>query len=230
VTFVEPSSCDNQSSQPGPSSSPPEQEGEPPPFRTAHAAIRFAFLVNGQPSRPLMNRMCDTVTGDRLFAGLDRAAQAGIIVSALRRALERSQFAALTADALPSDSRCFCRSPCCCGWRVHSGWKDAVDQLADDAASIMPKRVGQRLRAELVAKICSEKTHHGHSRKQITLQSIAADLELDVDTVSKHHRALVRWLKGAPRSKDGSSVAIEGLIQGAWREAESALRDAGIVG
>jgi hypothetical protein len=229
VTFVEPSSCDSYSSQPGPSSSEPEADGESPPFHSAQAAIRFALLLNGQPSRPLMSRMCDTVTGDRPFAGLDRAAQAGIIVSVLKRELTRTPFAALSADALPSDSRCFCRSPCCSGWRVHPGWKDAVEQLAHDASEILPKRVGQRLRAEIVAKICSEKAHHGHSRKQITLLAIAQGLELDVDTVSKHHRALLRWLKGAPRGKDGSE-AIEGLIQGAWRYAESALRDANIVG
>lgn len=228
MTFVEPSSCPDNS-QPEPSSSEPESAYEPPPFRSARAAILFAVTREGSPSRPLASRMVatriDVTSGGRDFVGLDGAAQAGMILSVIE-GLGRVPMAIVVAETAPRSTPCHCRAPCCMGKKANRYWRDAIDTLAQDSASLFPPRVRYALRAELLVKIFS-KTGSGHT--SVTLKAVADDLEMDVDTVSKHHKAMVRWLNGAPASR-GGDPPVEGASTAAWREAEDALRTVGIVG
>lgn len=228
VTFVEPPSCDNQSSQPEPPRQEPDYTGDPPPFRTAQAAIRFAVTREGSPSRPLASRMAtriDVTSGRRDFVGLDAAAQAGMILSVLE-SLGREKMSILIAETAPKTTPCHCRAACCSGRRANRYWRDAIATLAQETAKVFPPRVRYALRAELLVKLFS-KGGSGHA--SVTLKAVADDLEIDVDTVSKHHKAMVRWLNGAPASKQGDPP-VEGASTAAWREAEDALRMAGIVG
>jgi hypothetical protein len=57
---------------------------------------------------------------------------------------------------------------------------------------------------------------------------IGRSLKVDQDTVSKYHRIVLRWLMGAPGGKHGP--AIDGVQPTAWRDAETLLRNVGIVG
>lgn len=192
---------------------------EEPPFHSAQAAIRFAVTREGSPGRPLASRMVDTVVGGRGFVGFDGAAQAGIILSHIE-ALGRVPFAALVALCAPPVTSCHCGRPCCSGRRSNALWREAINTLAEEASEVLPSRVSYAMRSEILVKI------YGRS---LTLKRIADDLQVDVDTVSKHHRAVQRWLAGAPAGRHGES-AIEGVETAAWREAETVLREAGIVG
>ena len=206
--------------------SPMDAAEDPAPFHSAEAALRFALSREGQPGRPLASRMTD-VTGPRNFAGLDAAAQAGMILSTVRP-IGSPAFDALCAEVAPPTIPCYCRMPCCSGRRPNRIWRDAIDILAHDSGEpILPRRVTHHMRQLILAKIFSEKAHH--RRKEVTLLQIAEDLDADVDTISKHHRTLVRWLRGAPAGRDGAPPIL-GIVTKAWRDAEDALRDAGIVG
>lgn len=193
----------------------PEHE---PLFRSAHKAVLFAVTRSGSPARPISSRMVDVTTGSRDLAGLDGAAQAGMILNVLE-CLGKLPVAALVADVAPRSSPCGCRRPCCSGHRVNPIWREAVDVLSYEAGVRKVSSGSYALRSSILLKIYSGKT---------TLKAIGDDLSLNSETVSRHHRMLYRWLKGEKAGKH--SEAAEGVEPLAWREAESVLRNVGIVG
>lgn len=200
---------------------------DPAPFHSAEAALRFALTREGQPGRPLASRMTDASGPRSSFVGLDAAAQAGMIVGALQP-IGRVKYAVLCAKVAPSTVPCACRRACCRGWLPNQVWNEAIGVLAY-AAGKLDVCAGShfRLRQAIIAKVCSEEPHHRH--KAVTLAAIAKELEVDVGMVSDRHRAIVTWLRGKKAGRDGSAPQ-EGLVSAAWRRAEDALRDAGIVG
>jgi hypothetical protein len=224
MTYAEASSCCPSSAVPPFAPLSPSVPPDPPLYASAKAAIRFAVNCEGAPARPLSSRMADTLNG-RGIAGLDRAAQAGYIMGTIE-CLGTVRVAVLIAETAVHYKPCHCRAPCCSGRRANSAWREALDVLTQETSRIFSVRVGYALRSELIAKVFS-KTSSGHA--EITLKAVADDLEVDVDTVSKHHKALIRWLNGAPRGRHGEPP-IDGVATVAWREAESLLRACGIVG
>ena len=188
-------------------------------FMSAKNAIRFAVTRDGAPSRPMSSRMLDTMMGSRDFAGLDGAAQAGMIMSMLAP-VGPIQIAVLIASSAPRSVPCECRRPCCSGRKLNHYWRTAVDTLAHESARALPagSKSSYALRSALLVKIYGG----GQSFKHI-----ADELKMDEETVSRQHRAILIWLQGAKAKK--YSDAVEGIESIAWREAESILREHGIV-
>ena len=190
-------------------------------FRDARSAIRFAVTCEGNPGRPLSSRMVDpTRSGRDFYQGLDAAAQAGFIMGKLG-ALGRLRVAVLVAGCGPSRVPCHCRRPCCSGYRIPSEWREAIDTISQEAARALP--VGSKnnygLRCMLVLKIFGVSA---------TLRQIAEELHLDGETVARHHRAILAWLRGGRTGQKGEVTT--GIELYAWAEAERILQRAGVIG
>jgi hypothetical protein len=188
--------------------------GEPALFGDAWQAVRFAMTRTGAPSRPIMNRMTDTSLPETGLAGLDGAAQAGIIVSLMHR-LGPVAEASLIATCAPHTAVCSCRRPCCSGHAFNAIWNRAVTTLAD----AVPLKLPYGIKLGAILKIYGT---------NLTLARIARQSGYDPHTVGKHFKLIQHWLKGKPATRD--SKAEEGVEAAAWKEIESLLRDRGIVG
>lgn len=219
-------------------------DGDPPLFTNAAKAVRFAVTRMGSPSRPVMNRMSDASLPDTGLAGLDGAAQAGIIMSVLHE-LGIVYEAALVAASAPRMLNCACRRPCCSGRAFNATWNAAINTLCDEMV-IMKLRGGgllvtakgpvaayALLTNEAVSQVdCEHAIKLGAVLKiygsNLTLVKISAETGKHPDTVGKYHQAIHRWLKGATAGRH--SEGVEGVEPKAWKEAETRLRDLGIVG
>jgi hypothetical protein len=201
-------------------SSPPLLQLERPVFANARDAVRFAYTREGSANRPASARMTDkTGSGGRGLGGNDGAAQAGIIVAVLRK-IGPVFNAIVIADSVPPVVPCHCKRSCCVGTRMFTPWHDAIAALTL-ASILIPCRASEPLRTDLIMK--------SFTRGGPTLAKIAETHSIDPDTVTKHHRTITRWLKGAPAGKNGEEP-VAGLNMRAWMDAESALHDVGITG
>lgn len=104
-----------------------------PLFASTHAALTFCLnFVEQQYERPMMNRLASPVVGSgKGLAGLDGAAQAGMIRSELRR-LGRLDESVLIARCATPSLPCSCGHACCSGEKPHREWTDAIGELARD--------------------------------------------------------------------------------------------------
>jgi len=104
-----------------------------PLFTSTHAALTFCLnFVEQQYDRPLMNRLASpVVSSGKGLAGVDGAAQAGMIRSELRR-LTRQEESALIARCATPSLPCHCGHACCRGEKPHREWTDAIGELARD--------------------------------------------------------------------------------------------------
>lgn len=198
----------------------PRYQMDAAPFRTAHDAIKFAVTRDGGVTRPPSSRMLDAMMPASDFAGQDGAAQAGMILNALEP-IGRLAVSTLIASATPKTIPCECRRPCCCGHKLSSHWRTAIDTITFHAKHALPagSKLNYGLREAIILKIYGDPS---------TYKDIAESLLVDEETVSRHHRAILAWLRGAKARRNVE--AIEGVEPAAWREAESILRDANIVG
>jgi hypothetical protein len=186
-----------------------------PLFPTAHHAVLFAGTREGASARPIASRMVGAETGARDLAGLDGAAQAGMILNVLE-GLGRVPVAALIASAVPRTIPCSCRRLCCAGYQVNRLWREAMDVLCQAAADYC--KAPYAVRWELLTKLYIGKG---------ALKDIAKEAQLNEDTVGKYHKQIVRWVRGN-KARNGESVpGLEGI---AWADAETMLREVGIVG
>jgi hypothetical protein len=185
------------------------------PFPDTVHAMGFAAAYAGNPARPVQSRMVDATNGSRDLSGLDGAAQAGMVLNAVE-GLGKLAVAVMLATCAPRTTECSCRMPCCCGERVNPAWRQAIDlisQAADEVISEQSKRqtkASYAMRSAIVVKIFTPRT------QKTSFATIAADLKVDADTVSKHHRVILRWVR-----------AVEAA---AWNDADTVLRNVGIVG
>jgi hypothetical protein len=203
----------------------PGSEDRPEPlFHSAHEALRFAVTLDGNPARPIQSRMVDATDGSRALAGLDAAAQAGMILNALE-GLGKFPVAVMIASCAPRTFPCSCRSPCCSGHRINRVWRQAIDLISQEADRVISEQSERKTKASYALRSAITVKIYGH---RTTFAAIADDLKIDEDTVSKHHRIVLRWLMGAPGGKHGA--AVEGVEHAAWRDAETVLRNVGIVG
>ena len=195
---------------------------EKPLFDSAKKAVTFAVTREGNPARPESSRMLDKTSGSvngTGLAGNDSAAQAGIIMSVIRR-LGSLPTATLVASCSPACIRCECKRPCCGGKRLFVPWHESIATLAD-CAVLIPCRAPYPLRVALLVKI--------FGRRSLKLAEIAEALEIEQDSVERYHKIVVKWLKGARAGKNGEP-AVSGIESEAWADAESLLRNRGIVG
>lgn len=160
-----------------------------PLFRSAHEALVFAFNYSGQAyDAPLMNRMAWEPQNrpTKGLAGLDGAAQAGMIKAELSRLAPVYQ-AALTARVLPRSERCECKSPCCSGERPNPEWSGAVNELAMFAIGALSGMVThQKMRRGLVAR---------YFGAEVRIIKLAERLRLNRDVVGQCNAKIVSLLK-----------------------------------
>lgn len=197
----------------------PDFLADVPMFGSAKQAVVFAITRDGSPSRPFYATHLDKMTvigvNSSGLSTLDAAAQAGIILAVLVRSLGGSLVSALVAATAPRMIPCACDRECCSGQRVFRPWRFAIDYLTQESQSHCEAH--SALRRDLLVKI--------YDRGR--LDTIARGHELEESDIVDHHRALLRWLRGA-KGKKGEE-GVEGLERRAWREAESVLRDHRIV-
>lgn len=185
-----------------------------PLFDSSRAALVFALNATGPGMpRPFMNKAMSEsrgssnavrdgdfsetkpkptqkLTGMSGLGGMDKVAQAGLILRQLAR-LPFEQQSVLMGLLTQSRTPCACRSPCCQGWRAKPSWSVAVFNtcyfLRDEAAQARtPGKKGVSthpgLRQSLVEQFftCVPKS----------LIDMAMEFDLTSMTVAKH-RAII---------------------------------------
>ena len=188
-----------------------------PLFRSARAALIFMATCEGNPGRPLQNRMSDKTSGSDLV-GLDRPGLAGMIKGVIRL-LGPLAVAVLEADVTPPTKPCSCRRACCKGQGDNHEWLCAIDEICQHMSQEMQNKASYSLRSALAKKI-----YHGGG----TIPEIAKRHGLHDNTVSNYLAEIRVWLKGCKANRNGP--AVEGVDPTAWAEAETLFRNRGIVG
>ncbi|MFA5633487.1 MAG: hypothetical protein WC997_18520 [Porticoccaceae bacterium] len=186
------------------------------PFDTAHQALMFAFNFSASTlDRPLTSRLADKYrpTGKGL-AGLDGAAQAGMILWQLR-VLSNLHQAILCARFSPQDEPC----PCCQNPKMRDQWMAAVRVISDAAvtSALSGHLTNRALRDGLVARYFGRKVH---------LQELAARAGVHRDTASSHNRMIVDWLRGTRDMVRKGELVRQGTVgeeQRAMNAAEGVL-------
>lgn len=186
-----------------------------PLFDSAAAALRFAYAGGpASPASPVMVReMAAMVAQARKklvrgaseskrrpaqpaaqLRGLDRTAQAGLILAAVAR-LSASEQNVLAGRYAPKSHPCSCGAPCCQRWRTNPIWQRAAEGLATylgEEAQIrgIRGRLGistePRLRLMLVERFLLQRTDW-------TMSEIGRHLDISPLTVTKH----VGWIDDA---------------------------------
>lgn len=160
---------------------------EEPLFRSAHDALKFAFVFSGQqyPLTIMAKMMRGVVGSGKGLVGLDGAAQAGLICLMVK------DLPPLHADCLTAR------------YALHEDRRfiEAVNRLCM-APSIAPAGVSNRLeRQAIVARYFGE---------PVSILAIAEKLSLHRVTVSKHQRTMRDKLRSVEES---AYVEISGAMQ-----------------
>jgi hypothetical protein len=163
--------------------------------------------------------MLDATRARSECTALDKAAQAGMVMNVVEGA-GRLALAIMTATVTAKSLPCSCRRPCCSGKATNFDWHRAINIIAEEAYARDVCRATYLLRVACILKI--------FGGRDSSYRKIAEDVSMDPETVSKHHKAILRWLRGAKgRQGEAPTVGYESVV---WRDAEDALRSAGIVG
>lgn len=191
-------------------------------FRSAHAALTFAFNFSGQSyERPLMNRMADEpAPPGKGLVGIDGAAQAGMIRAEVH-ALGRLAESILIARVAPRTTPCSCRAACCSGHRPNKEWTDAIAYLSDEIrrSALAGCTSNGLLRRAYVVRYFSPR------EQRISIEQIADKYDVSRNTVSAHAGKVAGWLAGS-RLKD-SPPGMETL---AMQAIDDRLRGIGLIG
>lgn len=194
-----------------------------PLFRSAHAALVFAFnFTMQQYDRPLMNKVAsrDAQHEGKGLSGQDGAAQAGMIRRRLST-LPPLQQAIMVSRTAPPTLVCSCGAPCCQGRQANLEWNAAVRLVADYAEreALAECTIKRALTLQLLARLFGQ----AKGRK---MSEIAEDAGVSVNTATNHLSRLKLWLHGN-RGQGGALEGQEAIAAGA---AHWALANAGIVG
>lgn len=169
------------------------QQYEEPLFRSAHDALKFAFMFSGQqyPVTAMAKLMRGIVGSGKGLVGLDGALQAGLICLMIKE-LNPQQADCLTARyALKEDRR----------------FMEAVNRLAA-LPSIAPAGLSNRIeRQALVARYFGQK---------VSVVEIAEKISVHRNTVTQHQRAIRDKLRAEEDRAYGEItdlMAERGVIQ-----------------
>ena len=163
-------------------------------FKSAHAAMAFAFNNKGNPSMSIMNKMYKSPPGDddrspkqnNGMTAIDWAAQAGIIRFKVH-ALGMLHEAILIADIAPRSQPCPCRSACCSGYTRNQEWSDAINLLCDN---VRVNALDGHRTTHPVRRACVEVFFGA----KIPVAKIANDLDLSESTASTLIKKVRRYL------------------------------------
>jgi hypothetical protein len=110
--------------------------------------------------------------------------------------------------------------PCRAGKATNRDWDGALYFIAEEAGVLALCCAKIMMRVACVRKL--------HGALGWSFLKIPAELSVDLETISKHPKTILRRLRGAKaRQGDAPTVGLESQV---WRQAESALLGAGIVG
>lgn len=188
-----------------------------PPMAKLVADETMQRIELADGSRVTVDRRLILRPRDLQLKGMDGVAQAGMVLYHLGRLSDPQQLV-LIAQSVPHALPCACRRPCCSGYTPNPPWTHAVlklcDHLRDEAQlSRMPGKKGLStspwLRRALVEKFFLPS-------RDLTIAWMAQRSGLSEQTVIVHRRPILTFLEKAER-------------QG-WRDFDSFLGDAGIVG
>lgn len=175
-------------------------------FKSAHAAMLFAYGFRGQPALSVMNRMGQEpskVSGKGL-SGLDGAAMAGVIRCKLS-SLGRLHEQILIADIAPRSYPCPCRSYCCSGFTRSQEWTDAISWLSDIVREPLEGHVTDHVlrRAAVVS----------YFGTKLTATQIANDLKKDRTTIGIVLSKVKRYLSSEhEKARNGADDVLACLV------------------
>lgn len=184
--------------------SPPSPPADPV-FASAHAALKFA--LNFSHGTLKKGFMAQSPGSGRGLAGLDGAAQAGMILAELGEMTELYGQVIVARFAVPV-RRCICERACCRGIREAEAWGEAIDFVSEYAlaAGLTGQISHFRLRRSLV------KRYFGVKESFIDMAKACG---VHRTTASEYNRAVFDHLKFVERR--------------AFIEVEDRLRRGGVV-
>lgn len=167
----------------------------PPPdpvFPSAHAALKFAMnFTHGSLKKTFLAKAMGTPYGSGGLAGLDGAAQAGMIKSRVALLPTPHRQLIVGKFTLPL-SPCACKAPCCGGSRENNAWAHAVNELTEYvlAQGLTGTISHYRLRRALVMRFlgCRE-----------SFISIAQACGIHRTTASEYNKAVAEHFKPLER-------------------------------
>lgn len=193
-------------------------------FKSVNHALAFAMnFTHGTIKRSGVVKMMGGGGTGRGLAGLDGAAQAGMIKQALE-ALPSVYAHVLIARFAPQSEPCTCKRWCCRGWRETQEWHGSIDWLTEHIFEIgLTGNIAHiKFRRSVVARYFGSK---------ISFLEIARECGVDRDTASALNAKIVDYFRGPKWLKKGGTE--EGTRQGVeWRartEFEAKLDQAGML-
>lgn len=131
-------------------------------FSSVQEAVTFACNYSSQQyaMSPMAKLLQGPARGSgRGLVGLDGAGQASMVFAEIAR-LDYWQMVAVIASRATRSETCNCLRPCCRGWRMTELFREAVSQLADQAArdsrEVLPVKA---FRIAVLGKYFGEKIH-----------------------------------------------------------------------
>lgn len=181
----------------------PKEQYDDALFRSVNHALAFAMnFTHGTIKRSGLAKMMKKQDSPaRGLAGLDGAAQAGMIKVALE-ALPQVYRHTLVARFAPQQEPCSCRRSCCRGYRETDDWRASIDWLANHVFEIgLTGTVGHvRFRRSVVARYFGSK---------VSFLEIARECGVDRDTASALNCKIVDYFRGPQWLKKGGSKQAE---------------------
>lgn len=192
-----------------------------PLFHSAQSALTFAYSYAGYPSRPILYRLATPTHHGNGLAGLDGAAQSGMI-RAEAATLGPIAEAVFIARYAPHSMPCGCRSVCCSGQRPNSEWVFAISRLSDyiRTTALAGCTANSALRREYIVRYFSRR-----KEERIPLERIAERHGVHRDTASSQSAKVATLFSGERRAN--GKPGIEAVATNAIDER---LRAMGLVG
>lgn len=178
---------------------------EPAPFRTVRGALAFAFnFTHGTVKKPFIASLTGSSRPGRGLSGLDGAAQAGLIKSAV------SQLAPVRAHLIvgrytPKKLPCPCKRQCCAGYLLNREWAQSVEWLTEYVltAALAGTVSHFRLRRAIIVRYLGD---------EISIARIAGDCHVKRDTAAEHNKRVVLRLEEEERRAE---VELKGKLEAA---------------
>jgi hypothetical protein len=164
-----------------------------PLFDSAHNALIFAFNYSAQVyAAPAMNRALNVSHNNgtsKGLGGLDGCAQAGMILSRLKKLPELHELI-IVARFAPQFKSCACGASCCSKRRINAQWFDAINQIADQTRETFENtRVTRFMRYVLIKRFFTKK------RDQSDINKVADELGINRNLTSQHIGKINKTLK-----------------------------------
>lgn len=163
-------------------------------FESAEEAITFACNYSSQqyalsPMAKILQR--GAYGSGRGLVGLDGAGQSGMVFAEIA-GLDYWQMLAVMAGKMVRSERCDCTHSCCRGWKMTDVFREAVHQLADHVARVLPV-VPQvkEFRVAVIMKFYGEKVHP---------QDVAEKLEIPEDAAERHITSIRKCIRDLQKS------------------------------